>query len=109
MNTQVDLKQLAKDIRGNLVFHSNMIHEHEAESMMPLIFMPLMLMTSEALDNLDSQDPWILYEYLDKAGIKAINGYPMFISFKWLNKEQWIEVLSIIDKLDAAEKAALDA
>jgi hypothetical protein len=31
----------------------------------------------------------VLYAYMDKAGPRAINGYPMFFEFAMLHKSDW--------------------
>lgn len=77
------LKKLAYDIVSGKVFLSSMVRE---QRLLGSIFMPLLFLNSElALMNKWSEID-LLYEYLDKAGPRSINGYPMFTSYNYLNR-----------------------
>lgn len=60
------------------------------------IFLPLALGV-EPPDDIDS-----IYEYLDQAGPRAINGYPTFFSMRILTHEDRPKVLEKIAKLEEA-------
>jgi len=47
----------------------------------------------------------MLYEYMDKAGPRAINGYPCFFSMRILWKENWEDLCNLIDKCEASKDA----
>jgi len=76
-----DLKQLAIDVVENKVFTSNHLPK-EAERFLCNIFMPLIFMEDPP------KDLALVYEYLEKAGPRAINGYPIFDSCHFLTTEQ---------------------
>lgn len=83
---KTELNKLAKDIVTNLVFCSWFLKEGE-EDMIQSIFMPLGLMGKKDLEKLP-EDISMIYEYLDKAGPRSINGFPCFLSFSYLSKEE---------------------
>ena len=98
MNKQ-ELKQLALDIMENKVFGSWMIHPNESESLIGSIFTPLIFLNQEQLEKLKNQKPAHFYEYMDKAGPRTINGYPIFMSFRSLTKEESIKLAKFLESL----------
>lgn len=79
-------------------FTSAHLQEHEVT----WVFLPLMLMGQENLDWLAAQEPYVLYEYVDQALPRTVNGLPQFISFRWLKRDEWNIVLGYIKVLEAA-------
>jgi hypothetical protein len=77
------LKALAMDAVDGKIFTSGMIERQEDVGM---VFMPLLLMSQETRDEWLKAGPTIIYEYLDKAEPRSINGMPIFFSFSYLNK-----------------------
>lgn len=99
--TDEELKKLAIDIHKGAVFGSWAVEE----SMLTMVFMALSLMDKSAIQDIQKYNPVHLYEYINKALPRGINGYPMFTSFSMLNKEEWATVRMYIEKLRAAEAA----
>jgi hypothetical protein len=82
--TEDELKTLARDMAMEKVFTSNHVPDHDAR-MLGMIFMPL------ALGGLGGRNPeeiGMIYEYLDRAGPRSINGYPCFFSFRMVRADQ---------------------
>lgn len=52
--------------------------------------------------DIDPASIGMVYEYMDKAGEMAINGFPMFLSCKFVHKEDWAVVC---DRAIAAQEA----
>jgi hypothetical protein len=52
--------------------------------------------------NIDPETIGMIYEYMDKAGERGINGYPMFFSCKLIHKDDWT---IIADRAIAAQEA----
>jgi hypothetical protein len=48
-----------------------------------------------------------VYEYLEKAGERGINGYPMFMSCKLIHTEDWKVILERGRRVEAAMKEAM--
>lgn len=103
--TEDVLNQLAKDIVAGQVYTDRHLPDEEAAFM---VFMPLALMGDEAMAKFAEQSPGMIYEHLDKAGPRSINGLPVFMSFQYLNVEDAKRVLQKCQKLDKAMKTALE-
>jgi hypothetical protein len=56
-----------------------MIQEPD-KSMVQMIFLPLALATKEIIQDLQKDPPGLIYRYMREAGVRAVNGYPVFMS-----------------------------
>lgn len=99
-----DIRQLASDIVDGRVFTSWHIAKEDLGNL-GMIFMPLLFMSArdkaedetehDYLKRLDEAEKnkenartaAMFYEFLDQAGLRCINGYPMFMSLKMLRQE----------------------
>lgn len=52
------------------------------------VFIPLAFLDANGLANLRKRKVYRIYEYIDKASPKAINGYPIFTSFQTLTEDE---------------------
>lgn len=50
----------------------------------------------------------LIYEYLDKAGPRSINGMPNFLSMRLMHKDDWSRALKVIEK-EEEHRAALES
>jgi hypothetical protein len=66
-----------------------------------MIFMPVLL-GAKIPGNLG-----MIMEYYDQAGPLCINGYPMFLSCRLVNKKDAKKIWSMVEKLKKAEAVAL--
>lgn len=82
--TDEEIKKLADDIYKGLVFTDRNI---ENPSDVPRVFVPLVLMGEEQIEEFRANPPGMIYEYMDKAGPWAIDGMPIFFSFRFISKE----------------------
>lgn len=85
-----ELRQLCIDIYGGLVFTDRHCNSPQDVGM---VFMPIGLggLTAEA-------EPEMIYEYLDKAGPRSVNGMPMFMSANILNLADFQAWLPMYEK-----------
>lgn len=60
-----------------------------------MVFMPLLF---GALNDLEYSSIGVVYEYLDKAGPRSINGYPIFFSMRMMNVSDWAKCREVIDR-----------
>jgi hypothetical protein len=97
--TDKELKQIAWDIHSSKIFCDLMIYKSEKIHMTPMIFMPILFMESEELNKFAEGDVGMLYEYMDKAGSRSINGYPQFFSFSHLSRGDTRKVVEYYDKI----------
>ena len=105
MRNQEELKRLAIDIEGGLIFTDRHMREGDRSTMLKLVFMALSLMDKEHMEEFIAQGPALLYEYEDKAGPRSINDYPIFFSFQWLSEEELVVVEEYIRKVRSALEA----
>jgi hypothetical protein len=94
--TEPELRQLALDIVDRKVYGSWMIPEDQLDRLLSVVFMPLLF---GAAENLRENKAVSLYEYLDKAGPTGVNGYPSFMSCRFLTKEDTELLNPMITKL----------
>jgi len=99
-----EVKRIAVDLFHGRIFTDRQIANPSDAQM---VFMPLALMKPRQLKKLRSDPPGMIFEYLDKAGPRSINGMPMFPSCQMLSLEDAKTVLELYNKLKDAEKAAL--
>lgn len=101
MRTDEELKDIALKINSNEIFTDRHIPEEQSE-MLPIVFMPLGLMSGEELTKAFGDDPGLAYEYMNKAGPRSINGFPSFFSMQVLDMEETIKVDGYIKKIRKA-------
>jgi hypothetical protein len=102
--TEDEIKNFAKAVFRNEVFISQQIKATDMH-LLSSIFMALALgglagFTEKALDDIGT-----IWEYYNKAGLRAINGYPMFMSCRIMNMADWDKAVGYLKKLEDAEKA----
>jgi hypothetical protein len=103
MKTEQELRQLAVDIKGGSVFTSNHVPQGE-EHMLGSIFMPLVFMDEQQHKDFMEQKPSMVYEHLSEAGPRSVNGYPIFMSMKFLVEAEYDKVMAYYKELVEWEK-----
>ncbi len=94
------LRKLAADaIEGKVLFASQVPPE-----LIPMVFMPLTMMSPEQIDQFKKEDVVELYEEYSTLApsSRSINGFPMFFSFKSLTKDDYEAYLPIHRRMKAA-------
>lgn len=94
-----EIKKVARGIVEGHVFTATMC----PPDMLSMVFMPLGLggLSEFELDNVGN-----VYEWLDKAGERGINGFPMFMSCRLACQDDWD---AIVDRAEKIEKALQEA
>jgi uncharacterized ParB-like nuclease family protein len=129
MRTDEELKQIALDLVQGKIFTDLHLDEYSRDSLLTTVFMPLGFMldpgkvdtvnkfmkscdlpqvakyANEEIAAFARSEPVLIFQYIDKAGPRSINGYPMFSSFSWLNREEYDKVREYARKYEAAIKA----
>ena len=103
-----ELKQIAMDLADGKIFTDRHFSLQEAETLAQMVFMPLALMDEQQVPLFMAEQPHLIYEYYDKAGPRAINGYPMFFSMQWLRKDEAATMFGYYEKLLEIRKAFLE-
>lgn len=86
--TEDEIKELARDLATGHLFTHWHLPENEGH-MLGSVFMPAGL---GGLANYDLRQIGLICEHLSKAGPRAVNGYPMFMSMRVINVEQADEI-----------------
>jgi len=103
IKTDEELKQIAKDLLADKIFTSAHLREGD-ESLIGSIFMPILFIDQKQRDELEANDVQVLYEYYSESGPRSLNGYPMFMSMKYMTRKEWEKVFNYHEKM----KTALD-
>lgn len=83
--TKEELNQIALDIVEGKIFTSCQVKDF---ALVKSVFMPLMFLKSEDVEELIQEECELFYEYLSEAGSHGINGYPTFMSAQYLVKDE---------------------
>ena len=103
-----EFKRFVKDVRENRIFVSAMIPPEQIESVMPMVFMPLALgALSEASPDF-IKSIGVVWEYYSEAVPMGINGYPMFMSCRFMHKLDWERAVSAVSALEMSDSALMD-
>lgn len=101
--TEEEIKKLADDMYRGMIFTDRHVQNPDDVSR---VFMPLVLLNKEQIEELNVESPGMFYEYMDKAGPMSINGMPMFCSFRFLNQEdakkvmeKYLQIKEVIEKV----------
>lgn len=101
------MKKLAKDAKAGLIFGSWNIPPKDRKSMISMVFMPILFMKTEDLKQMNKNKVIHIFEYINKAGPRSINGYPNFMSFYSLREDDYKLFVKYYNKLKRAEERAL--
>lgn len=71
------------------IFTTAHIPEGQAANLVHLIFMPAALGAFSGVPKRDLKNIGVLWEYIAQAEPRSINGYPMFMNCRMLNKNDW--------------------
>lgn len=104
MKNNEELKQIALDIHSGKIFTDRHIKNSVD---VPRVFMILSLLNRKQINELKNSNPGLIYEYIEKAGSIAVNGYPSFLSYKTLSQKEFKKVMSYHKKIEEAIKAVV--
>lgn len=96
--TDEELKALAFDIFQGKVFTDRHLADVRDIS---VVFMPLSFLSEAQIEQLKADDPGLIYEYMEKAGPRAINDMPCFFSMNLLSQDDAKKVMEMCKELTA--------
>ena len=99
--TNEELKQIAMDLYQGKIFTDRHLSKSEDAF---LVFTVLSLGGFSEFSDEDLEDIGLMFEYLDKAGPRSINGYPMFLSLRLLNQHDTKIVFDFYKKIKESFK-----
>lgn len=92
-----ELKTLGIDLAENKIFSHFHIRESD-RGMIGQIFMPIIFGALKDFSDEQKKELGMIYEYFDKAGPSAINGYPIFSSCRLLRQSDTTKVLNYMEE-----------
>jgi len=93
------LSQIAKDIAANLIYTDRHLNE---KSIIGSVFMPLLFGALNDVSKEDKERIGMIYEYYDQSLPRSINGQPIFMSCRFLNKNDTEVVWEKVQKIQKA-------
>lgn len=109
--TDEELLVLVQDYLDGKIFTSQMVSKDHLD-LLPSIFMPIVFMTKETLDDLERKGLVFLYEYRSAASRLGVNGYPIFSSARYMLKvdyDRFAVLHAEAAKIKAAARAQIAA
>lgn len=97
------IKQLAMDVHAGLIVGSWNVPEND----IGMVFMPLMLMSEVNRKELERDGVVQVFEYVEKAGPRGINGMPCFFSFRTLKEDEFTLLIKYHKQVKAMSEAFL--
>ena len=98
--TPAEIEQLAWDIEGDRVFGSWCC----PQEMISSCFMVLIFMKKEHFEALNAAKIAHVYEYIEKAGPRSVNGYPSFFSARYIDVDDMKKVAARIKEIEIFRK-----
>jgi predicted nucleotidyltransferase len=98
MKTDEELKKIATDLLDGKIFCDRQVTNPNDIAM---VFMPIVLGAFSEMKDEVRKDIGFLYEYIDKAGPRAVNGMPCFFSVRYLNKEETAKMFKFYEDYKA--------
>lgn len=100
--TDEEIKQLALDCISDKIFTSQMCRSEED---IPMVFMVLTFTSKEMINQMIELKLSLIYEYYSEAGPRSVNGYPCFLSMKWLNVDDNNRFINKVKEINDALKS----
>jgi hypothetical protein len=108
VKAEAELRQLAVDYYDGKVFSDRHIPEHE-KHLISAVFMPLALGALSEYDQETTKQISMLYEYIDQAGPRGINGMPIFGSVRILWADEAEKMLKYFEEYKAIKEQFLNS
>lgn len=102
MKSKEEIWQLANDIIENKVWTSE-FHCKSREDV-GMTFPILSLIHPDQVKQMIDIDPAMVYQYIEKAGPRSINGMPMFLSCEYLGNEDFQTLKTLLKKISEGKE-----
>lgn len=90
-----ELKKFIREFLSGAIYTSAQVTEM---NILTMVFMPLALGALSQWEEEEVEKIGILWEYLDQAGPRAVNGCPIFFSMYMMHREDWKIAARVIDR-----------
>ena len=98
------LRKLILDFVDGRIFTSVHIPSNQMQSMLSMVFMPLALGALHKVHPDSLANIGLIYEYLDQAAPRSINGMPIFFSCRMVHKDDWQRAIPAIQAEEERRK-----
>mgnify|MGYP001619625825 FL=1 len=99
MRTDAQLRKLGEDLYKGLIYRDLQMPPNQSEQL-GMVFVPIYFMDKKAIAKFKKKKPYVLFEYLDRAGPRSVNGMPMFMSFQFCTKPEWKKVVAYYEAIN---------
>jgi hypothetical protein len=103
--TDDEIKELAMRMFRGEVFTSDMIDPNEFHQVVHMIFMPMIFMGHEHIEQCKAQEVTMFWANMADAGPRSINGYPIFMSCSFVKKQDHQRVIDKYRQIQDTMKA----
>jgi len=100
MRSEQELRQLALDLKANKIFTSTQIPPEDSD-LLGSVFIILALMDEKQHAEFLAKKPAFVYEYYSEAGPYGVNGYPSFMSMRFVAEDELPLIKQFWDELAA--------
>jgi hypothetical protein len=83
--------------------------KHDGDAMVGMVFMPITFMKAKDRAALKRRKTVHVYEYVNKAGPRSVNGCPIFLTFRHVNAEEFAYMVARARAIHEAQQAAKSA
>jgi hypothetical protein len=84
--TDAEIREIAKQYWAGKIFTTRDINPRD-KGLIPNIFMILAIGGNQIVEKLKSENATLLYEYMKNAAPSQLNGYPCFLSARYLDAD----------------------
>jgi len=99
-----ELRKIALGIAEGKILTSSQVDENS----MTMVFMPILFGAFDDMSEDERMRIGFIYEYIDKAGPRSINGYPIFWSFGIVNRPDAERIGEMVKEISEAREAYLE-
>lgn len=101
MKTDPELRELALGMTAGTIFTDRHIAQDDFPDMLPSVFLAFGLLDPTQRKELIDGGLAVIYEDMEKAGGHSVNGYPQFLSFQHLCRDEWDRLMPMLDEIMA--------
>jgi hypothetical protein len=100
MRTDEELKKIARDLYDGKIFTDRHLQSLDE---LRMVFMVLAFMDQTEIKQMEENKVDMVFEYLDKAGPRAVNGKPCFFSCQTATQDEVAKINTYYKAIKAAD------
>lgn len=103
-----DLAEFVMAFCDGKVYTSVHLHPNEVGNLIQMVFLPLAMGALANVPKSSVNDIGLVWEYIDRAGPRSINGHPMFFSCRLMHKLDWEIAIKAIRREEERRKESTE-